>query len=299
MIINSGNMHTFFVGLKTLFNEGFDGPSSDLDRIAMRAPSSAREEIYGWMGQFPGLREWVGERLVKNLSTHGFAIKNRKFESTVAIPRDDIEDDQVGVFKPLFLEMGRAAKIHPDTVLFELLKSGFTSKCYDGQNFFDDDHAGFVRNGEALEEVSVSNVQAGAGTPWYLLDTSRGMKPLIWQERSPYNFQAQDEDGSPNVFLKDEYMYGVRAHGNAGFGLWQLAFASKAELNAENYELARTAMQAFAGDQGQKLGIMPNTLVVPTSLEGKARKLLKADKLAGDETNIWKDSAELIVTPWL
>jgi micrococcal nuclease len=33
--------------------------------------------------------------------------------------------------------------------------------------------------------------------------------------------------------MSEEYRYGVRARCNAGFGLWQLAYASKAELNAE------------------------------------------------------------------
>lgn len=58
-------------------------------------------------------------------------------------------------------------------------------------------------------------------------------------------------------------------------------------------------MQAFTGVQGQKLGIMPNLLIVPTSLEAKGRQLLKADKLSSGESNIWKDTAELVITPWL
>lgn len=298
MIISAQALAIAFTGFKSLYNGAFDAAPSDLDRIAMTAPSNASEEVYGWMGQFPGLREWVGERLVKNLSTHGFSIKNRKFESTVSIPREKLEDDQIGVFAPLFKEMGRSAKIHPDTVVFELLKTGFAAKGYDGQYFFDAAHPGFEQNGEDLNEVSVSNMQAGSGEAWYLLDTSRAVKPVIWQPRTLYEFQTQEEATSQNVFLKDEYMYGVRARGNAGFGLWQLAFASKAELNAENYELARNAMQKFTGDQGQKLGITPTLLVVPTTLEGAGRRLLKADKI-GEETNIWKDTAELLVTPWL
>ena len=244
MIITPQALDAAFKGFKTLFNDAFGAVPSDLDRIAMRVPSNTSEEIHSWLGQFPGMREWIGERIVKNLSAHGFTIKNRKFESTVSVPRDKLEDDQIGVFRPLFQEMGRVAKTHPDTVVFEVLKAGFSSKCYDGQYFFDTDHAGFVQNGEALEEVSVSNFAAGTDEAWYLLDTSRAIKPIVWQERTPYEFQTQDQTGSDSVFLKDEYVYGVRARANAGYGLWQLAYASKQPLTHESYEAARLAMQS-------------------------------------------------------
>jgi len=50
----------------------------------MTVPSTGRDEIYGWLGQFPQLREWIGQRHVHNLKAHSFTITNRKFESTVS-----------------------------------------------------------------------------------------------------------------------------------------------------------------------------------------------------------------------
>lgn len=207
--------------------------------------------------------------------------------------------DRIGIYKPMFQEMGRSSKMHPDTVVFGLLKKAFETKCFDGQYFFDTDHPGFLPNGDGLAEVSVSNMQDGSNPAWYLFDTSRAIKPLIWQEREPYEFQTQNTDNSDHVFMKDEYRYGIRARCNAGFGLWQLAFASKAELVSANYAAARQTMMQFTGDEGQMLGITPTLLVVPTTLEEKARELLLAEKMPNGATNIWKDSVELIVTPWL
>ncbi len=46
------------------------------------------------------------------------------------------------------------------------------------------------------------------------------------------------------------------------------------------------------------LGIMPSHLVVPPSLEGKARRLLVALS-ENDGSNEWAGSVELIVTPFL
>ncbi len=135
--------------------------------------------------------------------------------------------------------------------------------------------------------------------PWYLLDTSRAVKPLIWQERETYRFNAITAPDDAHVFMNDEYIYGVRARVNAGFGLWQLGFGSKAFLDPDNYAAARAAMMDFRADGGRILGIKPTTLVVPPALESDALKLLNSEYRVGGGTNEWKGTAELIVTPFI
>ncbi len=76
----------------------------------------------------------LGPRIIKNLMAQDFTIKNRKFEATLGVKRDSISDDKLGLFKPMFAEMGQGARRHPEELVFGLLKSGFTSACYDGQN---------------------------------------------------------------------------------------------------------------------------------------------------------------------
>lgn len=296
MIISPSALASLFTGWKSVFNAGFTGADARFSEVSMTVPSATAENAYGWLGQLPRLREWLGPRHIKSLAAHAYKIKNRKFELTVSVPRDSIEDDTVGVFTPLFSEMGRTSATHPDEMLFGLLKSGFNEVCYDGQNFFDADHPGAVVDGAP---VSISNLQAGAGEPWFLLDTSRAIRPLIWQTRTDYKLTALTNDGDENVFFKDEYVYGVRARVNAGFGLWQLAFGSKATLNAENYALARAAMAAMKGDEGTPLGIKPDTLVVGPALEEAALQLLNAERTADDASNVWKGTAKLIISPWL
>jgi phage major head subunit gpT-like protein len=163
-----------------------------------------------------------------------------------------------------------------------------------------------VGDGVSIPTVSVSNVQAGGGTPWFLLDTSRAVKPFIYQERAAPKFTNLTQDSDDNVFFHDEYLYGVRARANVGFGLWQCAFASKADLTPDNYEAARAAMMAFKGDGGRPLGIKPNVLIVPPSLEGAAMRLLnngtRVETVGGVPVavqNEWAKTAEPIVTPWL
>ncbi len=270
----------------------------------MTVSSSGRGETYGWLGQFAQLREWVsGERELKALEAFGFAIENRRFESTVSITRSDFADDRLGVFKPMFAEMGHTARQHPDELIFGLLAAGFTSPCYDGQNFFDIEHPVPDAAGSVLREGRrfrlVSNMQAGTDPAWFLFDTSRAVKSIIWQEREKYEFQTIKRLDDTRVFMTDEYLYGVRARANAGFGLWQLAFGSRAPLTAANYAAARASMSSIKGDQGRVLGIRPNVLVVPPALEASALTLLNTDTNDGGGSNPWKGTAEVIVAPWL
>ena len=239
MIINQDSIALAFKGFQTKFTDAFVATEVDWPRIAMEVPSQASDESYGWFAQFPNMREWVGARVVKNLSARGFNIKNKLFEATISVARTDFEDDRLGIFGPMLSEMGGNAKRHPESIIFGLLKTGFSSPSFDGQNFFDLLHP--VMGEDGVTVTNVANTDGGAGTPWFLLDTSRAIRPIIWQTRMPYEFQAKTATFDENVFLNDEYLYGVRARANAGFGLWQLAWGSKQTLNPANYAAALKA----------------------------------------------------------
>jgi len=149
-IITPGVLTVLTVGFQKAYQRGFDGGETPHDKIAMTVSSNTTSQQYGWLGQFPQFREWLtGERQLKDLQAHGFAIVNRKFESTVSVGRDKIADDQFGVFTPIFEEMGYRAKVHPDEMLFGLLKDGQTTLCYDCENFFDTDHPSVAADGSA------------------------------------------------------------------------------------------------------------------------------------------------------
>jgi len=291
MIINQGNLTNLYTGFKAAFGEGFRSSVPTWDKVATPVPSSTKQETYSWLGQFPRLREWLGDRQIKNLSQSTYAILNKKFESTISVKRDDIEDDQFGVYSPLFKEMGYAAATHPDELVYGLMLAGFTSLCYDGQYFFDVDHP--VGSGV------VSNFGGGAGTPWFLLDTSRALKPVIFQKRREYALKSLVNPEDPNVFLRDEYVYGVDARCNVGYGFWQMAYASKNTLDAAGFNAAYAALLAQKTDDGRPLGIRPTLLVVPPSLRDNANTVIKAERSANGATNTNQNAVDILICPWL
>lgn len=292
MIINQSNLNDLFTGFKAAFNTGFRGATPQWQNIATLVPSTTKQEHYAWLGQFPRLREWVGDRQFKNLASHDYSIKNKKFESTVAVPRDDLEDDSFGVYTPMMQEMGYAAATHPDELVYALLAAGFTTTGYDGQYFFDSDHP--------VAGASVANLAAsGAGNPWFLLDTSRPLKPLIFQRRRDYALKTMNAADDEAVFMRDEYRYGVDARANVGFGFWQQAYASKDTLSGTNFDAAVAAMMAFKSDEDRPLGIKPNLLVVGPSNRSAARGVVAVPTLTGGAANPNYQAAELLVVPWL
>lgn len=297
MLINRGNLIALQTGFKANFQRGFAGVKPTYQRITTTVPSSTAEEQYGWLGAMPKVREWIGPRVVKNIAEHGYVIRNKDYELTIGVPRPKIEDDQYGIYAPLMEEMGRSVASHPDDLVWDLLVRGFSVNCYDGQPFFDEDHP--VIDPATGDAVSVSNVQTGSGAPWFLVDTSRALKPIIFQERKKPEFVAKDNPDDERVFDRNEFVYGTYARHNVGFGFWQMAFGSKAELTRNNFRAARQAMMSQSNDEGHKLGVKPNLLIVGPSNADKARDLFLADRLENGASNTDRNLVEILEVPLL
>jgi len=281
--VNRAALAGLNTSFNTIFNNALGGVQVTWNKVAMEVPSTTRENDYRWLGKLQGMREWLGDRVINNVAKDGYKVTNRKFENTVGVERDDIEDDQIGIYNPLIADLGQTAAEHPDYLVWNLMKAGFATACYDGQPFFDADHPVIDEEGN---EVSVSNFGGGAGTTWYLLDTTRAIKPLIFQNRRPAKLTAKTNMDDDNVFMRDEFLWGVDMRCAAGFGLWQLAYASKQTLNSDNYFAARAAMQEMKGDHGRQLRLRPTLLVLPPSLEKAGLEVLKAERDAAGATNV-------------
>ncbi len=301
MIINAPNLRTLYTSFKANFQNGFDQAASQYEQIATVVPSTTGSSEYGWIGQLPNMREWIGDRVVHGLSGHEYAIKNKPFELTIGVPRTAIEDDEYGVYSPMFVEMGRSVAAHPDQIIFALLAQGRVEKCYDKKPFFATNHPVLDDKGKP-QSVSNLDDDGNGGPSWYVLDTSRALKPLIYQNRKLPNFVAKDKETDDNVFDRGEFKYGTDRRGNAGFGFWQLAQASNKPLTAENLEAAITAVGERKGDHGRPLGLRANLLVVPPTLEFKATRLVESQMIAvngGTEDNPLKGRLKPLVASWL
>lgn len=130
-----------YTGFKSLFDKALSAADPLYLKIATIVDSTADKESYNWLGAAPAMRQWVDERVPGALRTHAYDVENHKYEATIEVDRETFEDDRLGQIKPRIEELAVRAAMHPDELVCNLLNAGFTTTCYDGQYFFDTDHA--------------------------------------------------------------------------------------------------------------------------------------------------------------
>jgi len=301
MIITSSLLEDLRKSFVTLFKKGLANSSSQWKKVATRVPSSTKENTYGWLGKFPSLREWVGDRVLKSMKEHGYTLPNKKFESTVDVDRADIEDDNLGVYNVIAESAGQEAEDHIDRNVFAVLADGFNNLCYDGQNFFDEEHPVYPEADGTGVVVPTSNILNPLITDkpaWFLLDCSRPLKPLIFQERTPAEMDAITDPKNDTVFMKDVYLYGVRARRAFGVGFWQQAVGCRDTLSEANFNAAYKMMMDFKKDGGDKLGIRPTILVVNSDNVATANELINAMTKANGASNPLYKRVEVLECTW-
>jgi phage major head subunit gpT-like protein len=294
LLVNRAVLHDVFTNLKTTFHKAFDAAPSLWEKIAMKVTSTGSQNDYAWLSNFPRMRKWVGDKVIKALEGFHYSIVNDDFEATVSVRRNDIEDDTLGIYGPQAQMAGFSAKQLPDEIVFDLVNQGFSALCYDGQYFFDTDHpvAGASVSNKGAKALSAATLAAAQGsygaartalrkmrddegrplnitpnvllvppalgdtarllmtterledgkpnpyrgtaevvesahltsdTAWFLLDTTKPVRPFLYQERKAPVFVQQTDMSADDVFTRGEYKFGAEARAPGGYAYWQKA----------------------------------------------------------------------------
>ncbi len=167
MLITLPAIQALQTGFRSHFDAGWRSTPTWSDRLATTVPSNTRTNTYGWMARLLAMRKWVGPRIIENLKTHAYQLENEPYEKTVGVDKDDIKDDMLGVYAPLFAELGRVGKKWPDQTVKRALQAGTTEEGFDAVAFFSALHdlnpAGNQSNnftGTALSTTNFSAVRA-------------------------------------------------------------------------------------------------------------------------------------------
>jgi phage major head subunit gpT-like protein len=162
MQIHQANLSLLFKNLRVIFDAAYQAGTPFYPQFTLRVPSATTQEVYKWLGAVPGMRELVGEIVINNLTSHGYTIVNKEFESTVGIKQADIEQDTYGIYSPMFAAMGESAAQFPDELVSGLLINGFSTKCYTGKNFFDLNHSRVKGDKGVFSNVSTAKLSVAA-----------------------------------------------------------------------------------------------------------------------------------------
>jgi phage major head subunit gpT-like protein len=282
------------VGFTNVFQQGWAQGAQQIyhPKLATRVSSSHASQVYGAMARLPAMREWLGARVFNNIAGHAQTIVNRTFEDSVAVGREEIEDEQLGWATMTLQELGRAGAKWPDQLLRSAMQDNPTG--FDGLAYFHAAHTldpagtqsnlfalaltsanyasvreammafrgedgqplGIMPNmlvvppqleGEARiilnadfivdpggASAAITNVWKGSAelltipelasepTAWYLFDTSRALKPWIWQVRREVQLTSRTSLTDENVFNLNRFEWGIDGRGAVGPGPWFL-----------------------------------------------------------------------------
>lgn len=249
------------------------------------------------------LRRWDGERKVVGGKAYDYRVTPDRFELTLGIPVEEIEDDNIGAWTNTLMDMGVQIELWPDDLVAAVLLAGETGLAFDGLAFFANTHS--LKSGTTIDNLFTStsltkanvaaviaemkswvgedgralrvepsllvvppaledtardilespfintvygsNTAAAAGsntmrgrlsllvlpeigtdaggsdTSWYVMDTTKPTKPLVFVERVAPQITNKNSSNDDNVFNDDEIRVGVRARGAAGYGPFWLA----------------------------------------------------------------------------
>lgn len=102
--------------------------------------SDQASETYNFLGQSPGMREWIGGRQAKGFSGQGITILNKHYEATIEVAVRDAKRDKTAQIQARINEFADRTQTHWASLLSSLLLAAPSTVCYDGQFYFDTDH---------------------------------------------------------------------------------------------------------------------------------------------------------------
>lgn len=201
-------------GVKGIFFEAYDNaPAGGYERYATIINSNRDTEQYAWIGAVPKMREFIGERQVRDLKGYNHSIQNKTWEATIGVERSAAEDDQLNHVRYRVQTLAREARRHQDELCASALINAYTSvtgsatTCYDGQNLVSASHPGYSTqsNYGSTTTLSAAAVQAGMiamqslvddqGKPW-------GIRPNLLIVGPALEFRAREIIQSSIVVAK-------------------------------------------------------------------------------------------------
>jgi phage major head subunit gpT-like protein len=130
-------------GLKTEFELAYrtEVDQTATSQLATVINTTMPNQTYAWLGAPPAMREFIDERKPGGLSSYSTSIFDKVFESTIAVDRKAIEDDQLDLIRLRVRDLAFRVAAHRQQLVIEALTNGFATNGYDGTTFFAFNHS--------------------------------------------------------------------------------------------------------------------------------------------------------------
>lgn len=185
-------------GLKAEFAMAYRSEidNSATERIASVINTSLPSQKYAWLGTVPPMREFIDERRPSGMASYSLTIDDKVFESTIAVDRRAIEDDQLDLIRLRIRDLAYRVVQHRHQMVVEALIAGFSATGYDGASFFSTSHA--YPSGSTASNKGTSGLTA--------LTLGDGVNAMM---------SVLDDQGTPLGIVPDTLVVGPKNQWNA------------------------------------------------------------------------------------
>ncbi len=189
MIINAETLQALDTGVKKIYNDALKNTKESYKEYATVVKTKNHSVTYGWLEDFPSMKEWISNRDLKDLTAHTYAIAKKDWEASVTITRDDILFDNLGLVTPRVQSLAHTVNQHYNKYIGSLITVNDT--CYDGKPFFATDHA--------VGGNTVSNTGDAVLSSQTLMNTYSKMLNLKNENNEPYDIEPTMLYIAPNL----------------------------------------------------------------------------------------------------
>lgn len=153
MELGRKNIEAMRTAFSVKFNEGIQLASSNYKEFCMIEGSEDNEILeFPFLQSFAFMREWLGDRHIKNVMNQKLRIVERAFEDTIAIPMRSIQTDRYGLYAHMIKAMGEGCESLWDRLAAEAILS--PAAWIDGLPFFSEERK--------YGESTICNIDSGA-----------------------------------------------------------------------------------------------------------------------------------------
>lgn len=151
-------------------------------------PTDQQKETHGGLGNVGPMKKWEGQRKSQRLRAVTVDVENDKYEDTLLVTGDELRRDKTMQVDSNIRGLSRRAMQHWELLLTTLVENGESTACYDGQFFFDTDHA---ENGVSTGSNDITEAVAVPTGP-----TAAEMESAIWAAVTQF-MTFKDDVGEP------------------------------------------------------------------------------------------------------
>ena len=157
--------------------------------------SDQESETYKWLGMSPAMREWIGGRQAKGFRDNGITIANKTYEATLEVLVDEIRRDKTGQVMVRVRELAQRTNAHWAKLLTALIVAGEAATCYDGQYFFDTDHAegdSGSQSNDISNDITTTTAPTAGEMESSILKSIQSILSFVDDQGEPMNENARE-----------------------------------------------------------------------------------------------------------